>query len=216
MSNPQVPQVPQVPQQQWLPPQPPPRRGLPGWAIALIAVIGGGALTVLAFGFGVLIWIATVVPGPSHPTVSPVPPPSAPSEPRGEMDYDEAPEMGRDGEATDGDRADESASALATRTSALYDQYLAASRNGTISDLVPGGDAVDPNYFADFLYLLADLKGATAFMGSGDAAAIAEIGAEVDELERRFLAGEDLGSSVKITSSDGSVYESDGKYRLKD
>ena len=202
------------PQQQWLPPRPPPaRRGLPGWAIALIAVLGGGALLVLVLGISLLMWFGSVLT--AIPTqFTPPPPPSAPSAPGApwdELELDEVPEMGPS-DSTSG----ESAAELADRTTAMYERYLAASKDGTIADLVPNGDAVDPRYFSDFLYLLADLKGATAFMGAGDTAAIADIGEQVDELERRFLAGEDLGSSVKITRSDGSVYESDGRYRLRD
>lgn len=202
------------PHQQWLPPQPAPaRRGLPGWAIALIAVLGAGAFVVLVLGISLLMWFGatvTALPGPFTPP-APSQAPSTPEAPLNEFAPDEAPEMEPD-ESVSGESAQE----LADRTTAIYEQYLAASKDGSIADFVPQGDEVDPKYFTDFLYLLADLKGATAFMGGGDPAAIADISEKVDELERRFLAGEDLGSSVRITRSDGTVYESDGKYRLRE
>lgn len=206
------------PQQQWLPPQAtqqpqlaPARRGLPGWAIALIAVLGIGALAVLMLGITFLVWFGSLLTSIPNAVPSPPPVPSVPGVPLDELDLDEIPEM-TPHDTTSG----ESAAELATRIGKMYDTYLAASKDGSISSFVPGGDAVDPKYFTDFLYLLTDLKGATAFLTDEETEAIADIGEKADELERRFLAGEDLGSSVKITRSDGSVYESDGKYRLSE
>ena len=207
-----------APQQQWLPPQQsttqqpqpaPARRGLPGWAIVLIAVLGVGALTMLMLGITFLVWFGSLLTSIPNAFPSPAPVPSLPGKPLDELNLEEAPEM-TPHDTTSG----ESAAELATRTGEMYDTYLAASKDGSISSFVPDGDAVDPKYFTDFLYLLTDLKGATAFLTDDDTEAITDIGEKVDELERRFLAGEDLGSSVKITRSDGSVYESDGKYRL--
>ena len=211
-----------APQQQWLPPQQtqqqthqpqpaPDRRGLPGWAIALIAVLGVGALAVLMLGITFLVWFGSFLTSIPNAIPSSPPVPSMPGEPLDELDLDEVPEMDPH-DPTPGDAAPE----RAARGDETYDTYLAAAKDGSSTTGVPGGDAVDPKYFTDFLYLLTDLKGATAFLTDDDTEAIADIGEKADELERRFLAGEDLGSSVKITRSDGTVYESDGKYRLRE
>lgn len=208
-----------TPQPQWLSPQQPPitqpphpapvRRGLPGWAIGLIAVLGVGALAMLVLGITFLVWFGSLLTSIPSAFPSPAPVPTLPGKPLDELNLEEVPEM-EPQDPVSGETLEE----LATRTEEMHRKYLAATKDGSISDFVPDGDAVDPNYFADFLYLLTDLKGATAFLAGDDSEAIADIGEKVDELERRFLAGEDLGSSVKITRSDGSIYESDGKYRL--
>ncbi|UCR88718.1 hypothetical protein [Mycetocola spongiae] len=64
-------------------------------------------------------------------------------------------------------------------------------------------------YARDFLYLLNDLKFAVQITGSGTPEG-EKIADDAEELERKFLAGEDFGVSIKITRGDGSVYESDG------
>ena len=74
------------------------------------------------------------------------------------------------------------------------------------------------NYAHDFLIILADYKGVFNFGGVGsESTNVAELDAmaqayidEVTEFERKFLAGEDLGVTIKITRSDGTVYESEG------
>lgn len=96
----------------------------------------------------------------------------------------------------------------------LAEKYLDAQRDGTIYDLVPGGNQVDPAYVGAFLYALTDLKSATRFGGSPEA--LQELRDKALAYEERFLAGEDLGTSVHITRGDGSVFASDGKYRLID
>jgi len=74
------------------------------------------------------------------------------------------------------------------------------------------------NYAHDFLIILADYKGVFNFGGVGsESTNVAELDAmaqayidEVTEFERKFLAGEDLGVTIKITRADGTVYESEG------
>ena len=77
----------------------------------------------------------------------------------------------------------------------------------------------EAKYYAyDFLVILTDFKGAFRFMPLGtESTNPAELDAkiqyyvdEVTELERKFLAGEDLGVTISITKADGSVYTSDG------
>lgn len=64
------------------------------------------------------------------------------------------------------------------------------------------------------MYALTDLKSATRFGGSP--AELQELRNKALAYEEKFLAGEDLGTSVRITRGDSSVFESDGKYRLVD
>ncbi|QIM16376.1 hypothetical protein G7067_07990 [Leucobacter insecticola] len=169
---------------------------IPGWAIALIiigAVIVFGATTILTVGtFRVVMTMSAAMPRPE-----PAPTPSAPSTP-----------------STPSQESSERAlEQLRDRLSVSREEYLEAIKDGTIYDRLPDGDKVDPNYIRDFMFLFTDLKSATVFMGGSDLASIEELSDEADELERRFLAGEDLGSSVRLVREDGTVYESDGKYR---
>jgi hypothetical protein len=90
---------------------------------------------------------------------------------------------------------------------------------GLVPDTEPGR-----GYARDFLVILADVRGTFRFLPGGtsstDVAALdAQIQSYVDsvtETERKFLAGEDFGVTIKITNSDGSVYESDGSNRSND
>lgn len=106
----------------------------------------------------------------------------------------------------------QAAQQLAQEVEAIADAYLEAQHDGTIYALVPGGDKVDPGYIGAFIYTLTDLKSASRF--GGTAAQLQELLDKAEACEARFLAGEDLDVTVRITRADGSVFASDGIYRL--
>jgi hypothetical protein len=99
----------------------------------------------------------------------------------------------------------------------MFTEYSDETNPKNAYDLVPQTEA-GLNYAHDFLVILADIKGAFAFLPLGtESTNVAELDATIQtyvdkttELERKFLAGEDLGVSITLTRSDGSVYESDG------
>ncbi|WP_147441610.1 hypothetical protein [Mycetocola lacteus] len=110
--------------------------------------------------------------------------------------------------------------ALQDRTVAMYDEYSNRLSDGSIFTIVPRTDA-GLGYVRDFLTILADKKAALRFMtdpvlskaSTNQYELDAEIRIKDDELtevERKFLAGEDLGVTIRVTNADGSVYESDG------
>lgn len=98
------------------------------------------------------------------------------------------------------------------------DDYLAASRDGSIFELVPGGEHVDPDYVRAYLYAISDLRSAVRFTppSADTAAQLREYATKLDQFEGRFLAGADLDIEVEIVREDGSVFSSDGKYRTRD
>lgn len=98
------------------------------------------------------------------------------------------------------------------------EKYLAATQDGSILELVPGGASVDPDYVSAYLYVLTDLRSAVRFTPPSleNAQQLSEYAADVREHERRFLAGEDLDVDISVTREDGSVFESDGKYRTRE
>lgn len=178
----------------------PPQRGLPGWAIGLIVTLAALLILMLAAG----IWGITALgraiseAGPARPLATP----EAPLVP--------APDhSGEDAELA-AQAAEDSQYIIDTA-----DRYRAARTDGTITALVPGGDTVDPDYITAFLYVLTDLRSAVRFTPAtpDNAGQLREYAEEVAELEQRFLHGEDLDVEVTITREDGSVFESDGKYR---
>ena len=103
-----------------------------------------------------------------------------------------------------------------TLVTEMFARY--SDRNGAeyayalVPDTQAGGD-----YAHGFLLLLADLKSVFAFLPSTESRDVAALDAQlqgyIDEAtarERKFLAGEPMGDTIKITNSDGSVFESDG------
>lgn len=78
----------------------------------------------------------------------------------------------------------------------------------------PSGDS---GYDLAFLYLLADYAGALTFeeheidTARDHAKTIARYRDNIDELEARYEKRQDLGGSVRITLSDGTVFEHDGR-----
>ena len=185
-----------------------PQRGLPGWAIGLIVGISALLLLLLVGGFVGLRLISGALSDAlsSSPHVSSAP--TAPGTPRDPSDTDPG-----------ADATERTAAAQATRDAeyviGMYDQYLAASRDGSIRELVPDGANVDPDYFAAFLYMLTDLRSAARFVppSAENAEQLHEYAEQAEEYERLFLAGKDLDVDIKITREDGSVFETDGKYR---
>ena len=103
-----------------------------------------------------------------------------------------------------------------TLVTEMFARY--SDRNGAeyAYALVPDTQAGD-DYAHGFLLLLADLKSVFAFLPSTESRDVAALDAELQgyiddatERERKFLAGEPMGDTIKITNSDGSVFESDG------
>lgn len=181
-----------------------PQRGIPGWAIGLIVGIGALLIVMLIGGLlglralGVAISEATPPRHPQvteEPSVPPLPETSDPAEPESDLLA----------------QAEEDAEYVIE----LHEQYLAARTDGSITDDVPGGSQVDPDYIAAFLYAITDLRSAVRFVPPSveNAEQLREYAEEAREYERLFLAGEDLDIDIKITREDGSVFETDGKYR---
>ena len=214
---------PHDPQQSELP------RSLPRWVIP--TAVGGALLSfLLLLGFaGSLFWLTAQAPllAAASSNASEVRPeaetgPGSPSDPGSDVkppggdflpDSKGTPDLKSPG--TDSPGSDFSgALGPAAEVQQLADKYLEASSDGTIYDLVPGGKRVDPSCIGAFLYVLTDLKSASRFGGS--TAELQQLLDKAHAYEERFLAGEDLDTSVKITRGDGSVFESDGKYRLID
>ena len=103
-----------------------------------------------------------------------------------------------------------------TLVTEMFARY--SDRNGAeyAYALVPDTQAGD-DYAHGFLLLLVDLKSAFAFLPATESRDVAALDAklqgyidEATERERKFLAGEPMGDTIKITNSDGSVFESDG------
>jgi hypothetical protein len=99
----------------------------------------------------------------------------------------------------------------------MYDRYLAEFQSGSITNYFP--DGYDESYAKDFLYILADKKGATLFMGSQSSTSAADLDLTIksfvhdaDVVEQKFLAHQDLGVTISIKRGDGTSYESDGTF----
>ena len=98
-----------------------------------------------------------------------------------------------------------------------YDKYMSKLEAGTIFDdlnLPANQDSAD--YVHDFMLIITDRKSALRF-GCEITTDVDELddiyetkSNEVKELERKLNAHEDFGITIRITRSDGSVYESDG------
>ena len=87
----------------------------------------------------------------------------------------------------------------------VRDAYLTMWGDGSIAQYLPAGDE-GAQYFKAFMWASADYVALDAVTGKdkpGDHE-------EVIELERRFLAGEDLGVEVDITLADGTRFVHDG------
>lgn len=100
---------------------------------------------------------------------------------------------------------------------AMYDGYLAEFKSGSIARYFP--DGYDESYAKDFLYILADQKAATSFMGSQSSTSADDLDLTIksfvhdaDVVEQKFLAHQDLGVTISIKRSDGTSYESDGTF----
>ena len=75
----------------------------------------------------------------------------------------------------------------------------------------------DEDYHRTFLYLLADQLGAMRFEANRGGTArqhertLRERREKIEELERRYLNSEPLGSGMRIHRPDGTVFEHDGR-----
>lgn len=189
------------------------RTGLPGWAIALI--VGGVVCTLAAFAavaiataavLGIVIGKIEAMPDrvgiPGGTSQDGAPPGSGEPSP----------------DSRDAAAAEAAADADAEHIIKTVDDYLAASRDGSIFELVPGGEHVDPDYVRAYLYAISDLRSAVRFTppSADTAAQLREYATKLDQFEERFLAGADLDIEVEIVRKDGSVFSSDGKYRTRD
>ncbi|WP_448854477.1 hypothetical protein [Corynebacterium frankenforstense] len=97
-----------------------------------------------------------------------------------------------------------------------YGHYSDMADTGELWTFAPDGHTVDVDYNRAFLYLLTDYHVALLFTEPQDAGfrdGWKTFGwrREVDDLEDKFLAGEPLGSTVRIKLKDGEFY-SDGTY----
>lgn len=213
------------------PQQPKSQSSLPRWVIP-VAVAGAIITFVLPLGIaGSLLWAFAQGPSmgagaASGPGALESPGGGSSTQPRDERDTGDSANAD---DTTDADRSElrlrppggdfapdqgpsSESGQLAGEVQAIADYYLEARRDGTINELVPGGASVDPDYVGAFLYVLADLKSATRF--GGTPSELQELLDKARDYEARFLAGEDLDVSVRITRADGSVFDSDGVYRL--
>lgn len=107
--------------------------------------------------------------------------------------------------------------AMVDHLEAKRQKYLAARDKGTLPQLLNPGVTVDDGYTSAFLAKLTDMGSAVSFSGFGRSTDPGELddlirgyALKADQLERRFLAGEDLGFAFRITLADGTVVESDG------
>lgn len=105
--------------------------------------------------------------------------------------------------------------ALITR---LHDDYVPLIRSGEIYDLLPDGRAVGADYVEAFRLTVVDMSLAIGMGWSIDSTSAAEVDDHLHgyierftELERQFLAGEDLdGVHITFVLSDGTVKVYDG------
>ena len=105
----------------------------------------------------------------------------------------------------------------ATYVTEMFAKYSDRASQGYAYLLVPDTQAGN-DYAHGFLLILADLKSVFAFLpGSEESRDVGPLDAQLQEYidraaetERKFLAGEPMGVTMKITNSDGSVFESDG------
>ena len=122
-----------------------------------------------------------------------------------------------DPEESDADSGLAEWDALKDRYDDEYAKYKAAISSGEMYDYVPDTDK-GREYYTAFLYILIDHKSALTFVELGiDDMNPAELDSTIDEYETKldelldtFLANEDLDADIKITRSDGTVFESDG------
>lgn len=98
----------------------------------------------------------------------------------------------------------------------VHERYSHMADTGELWTFAPDGHTVDVDYNRAFLYLLTDYHVALLFTDPGDAGfkdgwKTFRWRREVDDLEDKFLAGEPLGTTVRIKTGDGEFY-SDGTY----
>lgn len=109
---------------------------------------------------------------------------------------------------------------LRDRLESRQQQYRDMLDDGRIFEIVPRSEA-GIRYAGDFLMITTDIVSALKIMSASGGysstipeeldARLSALGEKADDAERRFLAGEDLGVSIRITREDGSVYESGGE-----
>ncbi|MGP6172561.1 hypothetical protein [Corynebacterium sp. A21] len=94
--------------------------------------------------------------------------------------------------------------------------YRGKYQDGTLQSFAPDGETVDLHYNQAFLALLIDIKssmGIRSYWPRPEGSVwLIETEQKVLELERRFLAGEELGAIVYFETMDGSVLVLDGIY----
>ncbi|MFD5598857.1 hypothetical protein ACFWHR_02255 [Leucobacter sp. NPDC058333] len=100
----------------------------------------------------------------------------------------------------------------------IVDKYRAAAEDGSILDMTPNGHSVSPDYYKAFLMQITDQRAALRFSGTTTSTDPAELDdriqayvTDIDEMERKFTAGEDLDVTVKITDENGDVVEYNGE-----
>lgn len=105
---------------------------------------------------------------------------------------------------------------LSDHVETMHQKYSDALADGSITKYVPDTDE-GIAYAQAFVYILTDYKVALMWMGATASTEpsdldnqIAGFRSEVDGYEARFLAGEDLGATVRIVHEDGTVFESEG------
>lgn len=166
----------------------PPRSSGGGSKGAMIAIIAGISVAVLA---AILFVIVTVIgtgspstgsgPGVAPPSAAPVAP-------------------GPSSDPVESEPVDDTAGAeIATRLEAKIDEYKRGRDSGSLWSTIPDTD-FNQTAVSAFLYALTDMKAATIW--GIDEATAQEYASEMERLEGLLLAEEPLGMDIEIVLSD--------------
>jgi hypothetical protein len=106
--------------------------------------------------------------------------------------------------------------ALVARYDETYESYSQMADSDEIFTIIPATSA-GIEYYRAFMAIMFDQKSAFGFMELGADSTdpqelddrIVALGEDLTELERKFLANEDLGVSIRIVHSDGTVFETE-------
>jgi len=154
-----------------------PRPGLVGGIVAIVAAVI--LVPVIAL---VTVWLVVAGSSPAGDDRAPIVPTAAPSWEADDPD-------GTDGPAVP-------AGEVEATLQRMIDDYKASLRDGSLWERIPETE-FNQTAVTAFLYLLTDLRLAASF--GGDTSGYLE---EAEELERKLLAQEPLGSDIRIVLSD--------------
>ncbi len=175
-------------------PSPTPRPKRSGLVIGLISL---GAVVVI----GGIVIAAVLLSNPGRPEA--VPSPAATRSETAAPTPRPTPSSAPSSDPSDAPPATDPGSAEAVIQGKI-DEYKAARQDGSLWERIPNTE-FNQTAVSAFLYLLTDMKVATIW--GGDAS---EYLGEVEELERKLLAGEPLGSDIRIVLEDRTfTYDGD-------